>query len=113
MAYPPQFLELVDRFIQLANQMAEERGDGEVSAAILFAAGRYNAFNFVSHGGQVTLFDVNDEKGHASAKELGDAARFFRTDVTSEDGVTTNVAAAHHAMGGLNAPSRQCPPAVH
>ncbi len=60
------------------------------------------AQHFVAHGGQVALFDVNEEKGHAATKELGDAARFFRTDVTSEDGVATNVAAAHHAMGGLN-----------
>jgi NAD(P)-dependent dehydrogenase (short-subunit alcohol dehydrogenase family) len=60
------------------------------------------AQHLVAHGGQVALFDVNDDKGQAAAKELGDAARFFRTDVTSEDGVATNVAAAHHAMGGLN-----------
>jgi hypothetical protein len=52
MAYPPEFLKLVDQFIALANQLAQERGDGEVSAAILFAAGRYNAFNFLSRGGQ-------------------------------------------------------------
>ena len=31
--------------------MAEDGKDGEVSAAILFAAGRYNAFNFMSHNG--------------------------------------------------------------
>ena len=52
MAYPPEFLKLVDRFIHLANELAHERGDGEVSAAILFAAGRYNAFNFLSRGGR-------------------------------------------------------------
>lgn len=52
MAYPPEFLKLVDQFIHLANQLAENRNDGEVSAAILFAAGRYNAFNFLSRGGQ-------------------------------------------------------------
>jgi hypothetical protein len=52
MAYPPEFLKLVDQFIHLANQLAEGRNDGEVSAAILFAAGRYNAFNFQSHGGR-------------------------------------------------------------
>lgn len=51
MSYPPEFLSLVDEFILLANRLAETRNDGEVSAAILFAAGRYNAFNFVSHGG--------------------------------------------------------------
>lgn len=51
MAYPPEFLKLVDEFIDLANRLAESGKDGEVSAAILFAAGRYNAFNFLSHDG--------------------------------------------------------------
>lgn len=51
MAYPPEFLKLVDEFIHLANRLADGGNDGEVSAAILFAAGRYNAFNFVSHNG--------------------------------------------------------------
>ena len=48
MPYPPEFLKLVDEFINLANRLAQQGNDGEVSAAILFAAGRYNAFNFVS-----------------------------------------------------------------
>lgn len=52
MAYPPEFLKLVDEFIDLANRLAEQVKDGEVSAAILFAAGRYNAFNFLSHNGK-------------------------------------------------------------
>ena len=56
----------------------------------------------VAKGGQVALFDVNDAKGVAAADELGTAAHFFRTDVTSEDGVATNAAAAHSTMGGLN-----------
>lgn len=51
MAYPPEFLTLVDKFIDLANQLADGGQDGEVSAAILFAAGRYNAFNFLSNHG--------------------------------------------------------------
>lgn len=51
MAYPPEFLKLVDEFIDLANRLARERNCGEASAAILFAAGRYNAFNFISNGG--------------------------------------------------------------
>ena len=46
MAYPPEFLKLVDEFIHFSNKLAEGGKDGEVSAAILFAAGRYNAFNF-------------------------------------------------------------------
>jgi NAD(P)-dependent dehydrogenase (short-subunit alcohol dehydrogenase family) len=56
----------------------------------------------VAHGGQVALFDVDNDKGQAALKDLGSAARFFRTDVTSEDGVAINAAAAHEAMGGLN-----------
>jgi hypothetical protein len=52
MAYPPEFLKLVDEFIHLSNKLADDGKDGEVSAAILFAAGRYNAFNFLSRNGQ-------------------------------------------------------------
>jgi NAD(P)-dependent dehydrogenase (short-subunit alcohol dehydrogenase family) len=59
------------------------------------------ARQLVAGGGKVTLFDVNDANGQAAASELGGAARFLRTDVTSEEGVATNAAAAHHAMGGL------------
>jgi hypothetical protein len=51
MSYPPEFLDLVDKFIHLANELAEGGQAGEASAAILFAAGRYNAFNFISTGG--------------------------------------------------------------
>ena len=60
------------------------------------------AQHLVAHGARVALFDVNEEKGQAAAKALGDVARFYKTDVTSEDGVATNVAAAREAMGGLN-----------
>jgi hypothetical protein len=51
MPYPPEFLKLVDQFIDLANKIAQGGQDGEASAAILFAAGRYNAFNFLSRNG--------------------------------------------------------------
>src|ERR1700743_1455542 len=60
------------------------------------------AQHLVAHGGKVALFDVNEEKGQAAAQELGDAARFFRTDGTSEEDVSANVAAAHGVMNGLN-----------
>ncbi len=61
------------------------------------------AQHLVAHGGQVSLFDVDNDKGQAALGTLGKGARFFRTDVTSEDGVVINVAAAHESMGGLNA----------
>jgi len=49
-AYPPEFLADVDKFIHLANEIAKSKDIGEVSAAILFAAGRYNSFNFLAKG---------------------------------------------------------------
>jgi len=60
------------------------------------------ARRFIDAGARVTLFDVNDEKGNAAVAGLGRHASFARTDVTSEDSVSANMAAAHEAMGGLN-----------
>jgi NAD(P)-dependent dehydrogenase (short-subunit alcohol dehydrogenase family) len=61
------------------------------------------ARHLVANGGKVALFDVNDDKGEAAVVELGEGkARYFRTDVTSEDGVVANVAAARDFLGGLN-----------
>jgi hypothetical protein len=48
MSHPPECFDHVDRFIHLANELAEGGQAGDMSAAILFAAGRCNAFNFVS-----------------------------------------------------------------
>jgi NAD(P)-dependent dehydrogenase (short-subunit alcohol dehydrogenase family) len=62
------------------------------------------AQHLVAQGGKVALFDVNDAKGAEAVAALGEAnARYFKTDVTSEDGVAANVAAAREFLGGLNA----------
>ena len=60
------------------------------------------AQHIVARGGRVALFDVNEDRGRQAARELGDAACFYRTDVTSEQGVAANVSSAHEALGGLN-----------
>ena len=61
------------------------------------------AEHIVAQGGKVALFDVNDEKGAAAVEALGKQnATFLRTDVTHEDGVRSNVAAARDFLGGLN-----------
>lgn len=60
------------------------------------------AKHLVAHGAKVALLDVNDDKGHAAAQELGTAATYFRTDVTSESGVTATLADAQAQLGGLN-----------
>ncbi len=62
------------------------------------------AKHLVAQGGKVALFDVNEEKGLAAVAELGDAnAKFFKTDVSHEAEVVSNVAAAKDFLGGLNA----------
>ncbi len=61
------------------------------------------ARRLVAAGAQVALFDVNAERAQAALAELGGAAHFFRTEVTSEDNVAASLAAAQIAMGGLNA----------
>jgi len=61
------------------------------------------ARHLVAHGAKVALLDVNDEKGHAAAAELGESARYFRADVTSEEGVAATLKEVQSALGGLNA----------
>ena len=43
---PEEFYDLVDEFVSLANELGESWPPSRVSSAILFAAARYNAFNF-------------------------------------------------------------------
>lgn len=56
----------------------------------------------VAHGGKVVALDVAAEAGEALARELGDAARFVRTDVTSEEDGRAAVAAAREAFGRID-----------
>jgi NAD(P)-dependent dehydrogenase (short-subunit alcohol dehydrogenase family) len=58
------------------------------------------AKHLAANGAKVALLDVNDEKGEAAAKDIGGA--YFRTDVTSEDGVVAALKSAQGKLGGLN-----------
>ncbi|MEE4174806.1 MAG: SDR family NAD(P)-dependent oxidoreductase [Xanthomonadales bacterium] len=60
------------------------------------------ARHFVAKGAKVTLLDINDEAGAAAESEFGDAAKYVRTDVTSEAEVTDAMAAAVDFMGGVS-----------
>jgi len=55
----------------------------------------------VSQGGRVVIADVNPAGGEALAGELGQAARFVKTDVTDEASGQAAVARAIDAFGGL------------
>lgn len=65
--------------------------------------GLATARRIVTDGGQVTLLDLNDEKGAAAVAELGAAARYLHLDVTDEAAAETALAQAQASMGGLNA----------
>lgn len=64
-------------------------GFGEATVRRLVAAGAY-----------VVIADLAEEKGKALADELGDAAQFMSTDVTSDESVDAAIAAAT-ALGPL------------
>ena len=60
------------------------------------------AKHLIAHGASVALLDINDEKGAAAVAEFGGKASYHRTDVTSEEGVTTAFKQAAEKLGGLN-----------
>ncbi|MEC7519632.1 MAG: 3-hydroxyacyl-CoA dehydrogenase [Myxococcota bacterium] len=56
--------------------------------------GRATVEHLVGKGGKAVIVDRDAERGEALAKELGDAARFVKTDVTSADDVQKAIDAA-------------------
>src|SRR5205807_1257846 len=77
----------------------------EGSSAIVFGGasglGEASVRRLHEHGARVTIADVNEEKGTALTEELGDDARFAKTDVTQADEVEAAIAAAAEAEDGL------------
>ncbi|WP_375227944.1 SDR family oxidoreductase [Roseobacter sp. S98] len=63
--------------------------------------GEATARGFAARGAQVTLLDLDSERGHAVAHEIG--GHFARTDVTDEASVAAAVALARDKMGGITA----------
>jgi len=55
----------------------------------------------IDAGGQVVLFDINDEQGASSAASLGDKAAYIKTDVSNEGSVKAAVEQAAEVMGGI------------
>lgn len=53
-------------------------------------------------GAKVAIFDMNQEKGEALAKELGDGVIFQNVNVTSEEAVQAGIAATMEAFGAIH-----------
>jgi len=64
--------------------------------------GLATAQRVIDAGGQVTLLDINDDQGNASAAKLGDRASYVRCDVADESVVRDAIAQAADAMGGIS-----------
>lgn len=64
--------------------------------------GLATARHLVSNGAKVALLDINNDAGIAAAADLGDAAHYIQTNVTSEEGVIAAVKGAAERNGGLN-----------
>ncbi len=64
--------------------------------------GAATARNFAENGAKVLLADVDEEAGEATASELGDVAKFVRTDVTDEGSVQAALDTAVETFGYLN-----------
>lgn len=56
----------------------------------------------VAAGGSVVIADVNSERGEALASELGERARFAKTNVASEEDAKAAVAMCRESFGGLH-----------
>ena len=57
---------------------------------------------FVAEGAKVVIADMQSGKGEALAAELGDSARFIRTDVCMEEQVAAAIAAAKDGWGRVD-----------
>jgi 3alpha(or 20beta)-hydroxysteroid dehydrogenase len=64
--------------------------------------GEASARRFVEEGARVVLGDILEAEGEAVAKELGDAVRFVRLDVTDADAWRAAIAVAQEELGGLD-----------
>lgn len=64
--------------------------------------GEATARLFVQEGAKVIVADLNEEKGRQTADNLGDAARFYRLDVTDYESWKSCIAFTKEQFGKLN-----------
>lgn len=82
--------------------MARLEGKVAIITGAAQGMGAAHAKKFVEEGAKVILTDLNEEKGLAFAKELGENAVFVKQNVASEDDWKNVVAKAEEAFGPVN-----------
>jgi len=80
-----EFFDLANRFVALANDLAEEHGRPRVAAAILWAASRYGSFAWAMSGapGKQTPEEALDLFGAQYRKMMDDNLRLMLEEFTS------------------------------
>jgi len=80
-----EFFDLANRFVALANDLAEEHGRPRVAAAILWAASRYGSFAWAMSGapGKQTPEEALDLFGAQYRKMMDDNLRLMVEEFTS------------------------------
>lgn len=78
--------------------------DGKVAAITGGASGigAGTVRRFVEEGGNVLIADLDEEKGPALAREIGDSTGFLRTDVSKEEDVAAMIAETTDRFGRID-----------
>lgn len=71
-----EFYDVVDHFINLANELGAEWPRSRISATLMFAAARYNVFNWLSRD-----VDLEQSLDEAVAFYRGEYEEMFRENV--------------------------------
>jgi len=82
---PQEFYDVVDRFITLANEIGKEWPRSRVSATLMFAAARYNVFNWLNRD-----VDLEQNLEEAVAYYREQYGEMFRDNVEELTPVYTN-----------------------
>lgn len=77
---PEEFWKLSDSFINLANELYQEEGDGRVGYALMYAAARFNAFIVATTAGHKGA--LGDEKAEATAYFTEQYRRMFSENIS-------------------------------
>ena len=82
------FFELANRFVEQANDLADEHGRARVAAAILWAASRYGAFAWAMSGapGKQSTDDALDLFGAQYRKMMEDNLQRMLAEFTPPEG---------------------------
>lgn len=81
--------------MELQGKVALVTGAATLIGSVLVA-------KMVAAGAQVVCADIEVEAGQACAEKHGDAARFIKTDVTSDDQISAALDLAEREFGGLD-----------